>query len=177
MTIKDKAKIVGTLVVFVLYLVLFIGEIPYTFNTFNFPIVLGISLGVGVIAGFGAALYFKQYTEELIEKFQLFVSLLIVGLMVIPVLISYTNRIWVTETTEEVIFLENEEVYGIVFKSEVSDSGTPDPTGYNLHVERKNGEVEVLRYSYNIAESWTEGEIVELPVYRGLYGIYFVYPK
>lgn len=175
-TKKDIYRILASVFGFALLIALFVREIPYNINTFNYGTFLVISIVAGMIAGILAALYFKRYADELIEKFQLFVALAIVGGFIFPILSGLVNRIYVQPDQEILIYIDTREVYGMVFKGTVSESELPEPSAYDIMVERDGGEREVVRFSYPKSESWTPGQRADIALYRGLLGVKFVYP-
>jgi hypothetical protein len=174
---KDVFRILASLFAFILVVVLFVVEIPYHSNTFNSLTVILISIFIGIVAGVLLALYLRKYADELFAKFQLFVSLAIVGAFIFPALISMVNRIHVTESDEELIYIETNEVYGMVFKGAQLDNGEISPTSFEVILERENGTREAIRFSDEISADWETGQVADITVLRGVFNIHFVYPE
>ena len=174
---KDIYKILASIFGFALLIGLFVREIPYNINTFDYSFFLSISIVTGVLAGILAGFYFKKYTDELIEKFQLFVGLAIVGGFIFPVLAGLANRVYVQPDSESLTYIDTREVYGMIFKAAIPESGQPEPSAYDILLERETGEREVVRFSYYISENWQSGQQAELSLYRGLLGVKFIYPE
>lgn len=177
LTQKDIYRILASVLGFALLIGLFVREIPYNINTFNYGIFLVVSIAAGMIAGILAALYFKRYAEELIEKFQLFVALAIVGGFIFPVLSGMVNRIYVQPDQETLIYIDTREVYGMVFKGTVPELELPEPSAFDVLIEREGGKREVIRFSYPKSENWIPGQRADISLYRGLLGVKFVYPE
>ena len=174
---QDLIKILASLAAFVLLVFIFIREIPYNINTFNRVEVVLISIGAGIVTGILLALYFKRYAEELIAKFQIFVSLAVMCAIFFPSVLSMVNRIQVTETGEHLTYVETREVYGMVFKGRVDEDGQVSADSYDIVVERENGQEESIRFSSEISSGWERGQTADITVHRGLLGIHFVYPE
>ncbi len=174
---QDLIRILASLAAFVLLVFIFIREIPYNINNFNRVEVVLISIGVGIVAGVLLALYFKRYAEELIAKFQIFVSLAVMCAIFFPSILSMVNRIQVTETGEHLTYVETREVYGMVFKGRLDEDGQVSADSYDIVVERENGKREAIRFSSEISAGWERGQTADITVHRGLLGIHFVYPE
>lgn len=173
----DIRKILTSLLAFVLFVILLVGELSYIMNIFNFYTVLIIVVLVGLLVGLGLAFYLKRYTEELITQFQIFVSMIVLSVVIVPLLISFSNRFYTQPLDEKFIFVDSEEVYGLIAKGSVPKGEAPPPTGYMITLERPNGKRETVRVDRNIAEGLKAGDSLELLVCRGLYGIVFVPPQ
>ena len=176
---SDVKKILSALLLFILFIILFVGEIPYLMNTFNFYVTLATVLlcgiGVGVLFGF----LLKKFAEELISKFQIFVSSIVLSMVIVPLLISWSNRLYTSPLEETLIFMESDEVYGMILKSEArkAEDGVPPPSGYLITVERETGKVEQIRVDTDIAENLAPGDPIDLKVRRGMYGIVYAPPQ
>jgi len=171
---SDIKKIILSFLGLVLFFMLFINEIPYTFNVFKLPLVLGISAGIGIIFALFFSFKVSRKAEELIEKFQIFVGSIILSMILFPLLINFFNRIHTVELMETFQFIEVQEVYGLNLKGSVRRGEIPEPTAYIISLRRKDGSIENIRSTNNITKNVASGEYFELPVQRGIFGIKYI---
>jgi len=90
---SDTGKIItGLLLVFIpiiSYTLLF----PFYQNCINLKFVMFIYVIVGALLGAGIAYWLKNKTETLIESFQLFIAAIFLGIVLIPLLATFANRL------------------------------------------------------------------------------------
>ena len=166
-------KIVAGALGFFVIVFLYTNEFSWYANTFNRNRMIFVGLFLGLFAGLGIAFKLQQENQEVIEKFQLYIGLMVVCAILMPLLFSMTNRILsfrgVSEESVEFIKTEafNESRFGRIPQEK--------PDGYYAFLVRK-GEYIRITTKEPVYESAHKGDRVILPVKKGLWGFEIAYP-
>jgi hypothetical protein len=161
------------LLLFILVVVLLTLEIKHFSNTFGVKQMVLISLFAGCLLGLG--LWWNIVREkpemELLTKFQLSLALIISGMILMPPIVSFTNR--------TLSFSERQQVPVIFYKAEGYYSSRfgrlpqSKPDGYYVFFVKDN-QLERIKVKENPYQDAEGDSQVLLPVKRGLWGFEYV---
>ncbi|MFT4663521.1 MAG: hypothetical protein ACI8YQ_003176 [Polaribacter sp.] len=161
---------VGLITTAILLLILLISlELKHFNNTFEAKTMVLIAMFVGLLLG--VFLSYKTTNEnkkmETLTKFQIWVALLICCTLVMPFLVSFTNRVLSFRGIEEVpvTFVQTEGFYADRYG--LLDSAEPD--GYFLFVLKDDNLVR-LKTRKNPFPNAKENKTVLLPLRKGFWG-------
>lgn len=174
---SDIIKVLLSIMGFVLFVFIFIHEIPYKINVFKLPLVLSISAAVGIIFAITVGYTVSKKLDELIEKFQVYVGSVILCTILFPLVINLSNRIYTVKTNEILYLIEVEEMFGMILKGPIQKGKLPEPTAYLIHLKRHDDSIEKVRVTNNIAEGLNRGDLINLSVEKGIFGIRFIRPE
>ena len=170
---SDTGKIItGLLLVFIpiiSYTLLF----PFYQNCLNIRMVMLIYIAFGAILGAGIAYWFREKPEMLIEKFQLFVAAIIIGMVLIPLLATFINRIFIiegpTSVNSHIVKVENfkQSRFG-----ELADNMVID--GYFIYTILEEKVVRLNAPPTLDIQEYTPGTNIEVNIYRGVLGLKWV---
>ncbi len=172
---KLKSKLLAFAAVVVLFgvIVFYVQEFQW-FQNYLSPkkMVLG-SMLFGLLIGLLLGFRFQKFGEELIDKIQIWSVCLVVSVLPMPLLASLTNRLLAERSTHEtqVEFWEEKanlsNIYGYI-------KGEPKANlGYYIFVIL-DGEIVRLKSMKPRFPNAAQGDLVAIPVRRGLLGANFV---
>ena len=179
MSIKSESaknnvkRIIAGLVVFFVIISLYVNEFSWFANTFDRNKLILIGVFIGLIVGLAIAYKLMRANQELIEKFQLSIGMMVLGAMLMPLIFSMTNRLFAfsNPTEESVEFVKNEAFN----ESRFGKIPQENPDGYYTFVVRK-GTVIRLSTKKPIYQENQKGDQVILPIKKGLWGFEIAYP-
>ena len=166
-------KIVAGAVGFFILIFLYANEFSWYGNTFDRNQLILVGLLLGLIVGIGIAYKLQRENQEIIERFQLYIGIMVVSAVLMPLVFSMTNRILsfrgVTEESVEFVETEafNESRFGLIPQEK--------PDGYYAILVRK-GKVVRITSKEPMYENAVKGQRVILPVKKGLWGFEIAYP-
>lgn len=166
-------KIVAGAVGFFIMIFLYANEFSWYANTFGRNRMIMIALLMGGLAGLGVAHKLQRENQEVIEKFQLYIGLMVVGAVLMPLCFSLTNRVLsfqkVTEESVEFVKSEgfNESRFGRIPQEQ--------PDGYFAFVIRDDAVIRLTTRT-PIYQEAQRGDRVLLPIKKGLWGFEIAYP-
>lgn len=179
MSIKSESaknnviKIVAGVLVFFFILFLYVNEFSWYANTFDRNKLILIGLFLGALVGLAIAYKLMRENQELIEKFQLSIGMMVLGAMLMPLIFSMTNRIFAfSSPIEELVEFEKNEAFN---ESRFGKIPQENPDGYYTFVVRK-GTVIRLTTKKPIYQEKQKGDRVLLPIKKGLWGFEIAYP-
>ncbi len=179
MSIKSESsrnnikKIVAGAIGFFILISLYVNEFSWFANTFDRNKLIFIGLFLGLLAGLGVAYKLMREDQEIIEKFQLTIGMMVIGAMLMPLIFSMTNRLgaFSSPMEESVEFVKNDAFN----ESRFGKIPQENPDGYYAFVVRK-GTVIRLTTKTPIYQENQKGDRVLLPIKKGLWGFEIAYP-
>ena len=166
-------KIVAGLVVFFILIFLYVNEFSWYANTFGRNKMILIGLFLGLMVGLAVGFKLMKENQEIIEKFQLAIGMMVLGGMLMPLVFSMTNRLGAfgSPVEESVEFVKNEAFN----ESRFGNIPQENPDGFYSFVIRK-GAIIRLTTTTPIYEETLKGDRVVLPIKKGLWGFEIAYP-
>lgn len=179
MSIKSESaknnviKIVAGAIGFFIILSLYVNEFSWYANTFDRNKLMLMGSFLGLLVGMGIAYKLMRENQEIIEKFQITIGMMVLGAMLMPLIFSMTNRLFAfrSPTEESVEFVKNEAFN----ESRFGKIPQEDPDGYYTFVVRK-GTIIRLTTKTPIYQENHKGDQVVLPIKKGLWGFEIAYP-
>lgn len=172
---KTKHKILAWLGI-----LLFVGVFTaYTFefqwieNTFDAAELIWKSIAVGVLAGLGMGWIFRKKVGDLVGQIRLWSACLLLSAFFAPLLGSLTNRLLSPHPVQMQTFELWEEkpyaaeLYGFLEGEKI------EPDGYYIFIVR-NETIKRIDSKIQRFKDVQRGEIVELPIKKGLWGFEIV---
>ncbi len=170
---SDARKIVfGIVLVFGLILA-YTLEVPHLQNTLAFRKLLLTALLLGILIGGGVAYFLGRNRQEILERFQLFIGMLMFGVLLMPLLLSWSNRHLTYQDPQiETLEILRIETYTTSRFGRTKDlENTKD--GYRVFVLRQ-GEVLRLQAPQIPFPDKNKGDLVSIKICRGFWGFEFV---
>jgi len=170
---KHIPKIVLGIVGFIIMIVLYTNEFSWYNNTFDRNGLVVTALILGVLVGLGIGYRFQKPERETIETFQIYIAAIIISAVLMPLVLSLTNRVLSFRGVmeEQVEFVKNEAFNASRFGKIPQEN----PDGFYAFVIRKDNVIR-LHTKQPIYENVEKGTIVSLPIKKGLLGYDIAYP-
>jgi len=164
---------IGALGLF-LVIILYAIEIRHFDNTLNVQTMVGLSLMLGAVVGLSLGFYLKSYAEESLEIFQIFAVITLLSIVVMPLLVSLTNRLL---SFSDVEYLNAEFVDTNAFvSSRFGQLPDQEVDGYHTFMIIQNQLERMTTEEHPFPEA-KEGTLVKVPAKKGLWGFCFFVVK
>ena len=168
-------KIAAWLLVFFLVFLIacYVHEFDYIGNTIHYQSLIWKSLAIAFISGNFLGWYLHQRGEEQVDRIRIWSAAVLLPLFFAPWLGSFTNRAFIGKpvNTRTMEFLEERpfaaSAYGFLKDEEIKEDGC------YLFVFYKNNIHRLKRPSCEFYEK-LNGDQIELPVRKGLWGYEFI---
>jgi hypothetical protein len=179
MSMKSKLLIFAATLAFFGVIGLYIHEFQW-FQNYLHPtgMVVG-SLLFGALVGLGSGFYFQRRGEELVDRIQIWTVCLVLGVLPMPLLASLANRIFAeqTPTQTQAQFWQSSKhiIKGGVGRPIfiLQDPNKQDVVGYFIFLI-VDGEMVRVESKTPRFEGVQQGDMVTVPVRKGLLGVDFV---
>lgn len=154
---------------FLLLIILYVFEFPYFSNTFEVQKMVIFAMILG--AAFGAFLGYRyQYiAKDSVERFQVYTTFVVLSLIFMPLLVSLSNRLLSFQPIRQ----EQIEVFQVEARlSErfgVLKDDTVQPNSYYIFFIR-DGNLERIKTDQVIFANKEKGDMIQLPIKKGLWG-------
>lgn len=163
----------GTVFGVLLLIVLFVFEIPHFNRTFYVGRMVVASMVIGLIIGSICGWIIAQRVDGTVEKASAFLLTMIPTILFMPTVVSISNRIIsfsdVQKETVELVSVDGriKERFGLL-KNEEAKIGN-----YDIFFIRDN-QVEKISTPVNMFPNAEEGDLVQIPVRKGLWGFEYI---
>ncbi len=170
---NNVTKIVSGAVGFFIFIFLYAWEFSWYANTFDRNKLIIVGIVIGMVAGLVAGYLLRHKSQEIIGKFQICVGMTVLGAILMPLILSMSNRIlsFGELQQESVEFVKNEAFN----ENRFGHIPQEKPDGFYTFVLR-NGAYIRLTTKTPIYEEAQKGDKVILPVKKGLWGFEIAYP-
>ena len=163
---SDYAKIAGGIFLFISTIILYSLEFTYFNNMFEVRPLLITALMLGIFIGTLLGDRFKKFAKSPLETFQIYTVLMMLSLLMMPLLISLTNRLFSFSSPrmEKVEFVKSE----IFMESRFGKLPNQKPDGY-FSFFIYNGAVHRIKTKINPFSDVEEGDIISIPICKGIW--------
>lgn len=166
---SDTNKIIFGIVSTALVIFLYSKEIHWFNNTFGIQNLITIGIVGGLLIGVGLGWKWKEYGNDLMEQAVFFILSVFLAVLLVPLLLSLSNRILspYAIVEEPVEFVEANAFIGSRFGRPKGQASRED--GFHIFFIRKN-RLERIKTRTNPYLGTQKGEMIALPVKKGLLG-------
>ncbi len=171
--LKEKIIYIAIALLLVGGIALYVFEFYYFQRTFELKPLLLIPAALGVALGAGLGWKLSRDAEDGVEQIQVYLLCIVLSALFLPLLASLSNRLLSPHPVvwEDVVFFEEKayvsDRFGII-------GGEPaKPRGYYLFILRK-GKLERIDNRHSMSPAPERGEIILIPVRKGLWGASWV---
>lgn len=172
MSLKTKLSIFLSLLVLLGVIVLYVLEFQWFQNYFGAKrLVLG-ALAAGLVVGLVLGFLLRKKADEQVEKMQLWAACITLPIMVMPLLVSLTNRLFAQQPVPTKVEFWEEKAYTMNRFGQLKGQ-RPEASGYYVFVV-KDGKMVRLESDQPVFPAAQQGDTVELPLRKGLFGVEFV---
>ena len=170
---SDIRKIALGVLSVALVIYLYTHEIHWFNNTFNVAMLLWIGVLLGLVTGAWIGWKLKEKGSDLMEQFVYMVLCLLIGVLLFPLLLSLTNRLLspFAVSPQSVEFVQANAYIGSRFGKPKGQTSRED--GFHVFFIRNN-KLERIKCRTHPYPGAQKGEIIDLPVKRGLLGFEIV---
>jgi hypothetical protein len=148
-------------------------ETLYFTNTFGISTLFFRGLVLGALAGLGVFFYYKRNATDVLERFQMATSLMLLGMLVFPFLAIWSNHFFAQETplSTNVVFQYEEPIRTGRFG--ISKGKLPEVDGFYTYF-LKESKSDRVRSKQQLFRGVALGTEVELPIKHGFWGFDFI---
>jgi len=170
---KDVLKIIAGAFLIFGFIFAYTQEVPKLQNTLDFRSLMLSAVLIGALLGLAIGYFLGRERREILERFQMALGLLVFTILLMPLLVSWTNRAFAYQTpqTEQLELLRVEQYAGSRFGRQAELRSAPD--GYRIFVLRE-GQILRLQYPRMPFPNKEKGDLVPITVSKGLWGFEFV---
>lgn len=166
---SDASKIIlGALLVFGIVF-LYTREVPFLQNTLDFKRLFLSAIGFGILVGTLLGYFFAKKRKDLLEQFQIFLASIFLSILLMPLLLSMSNRSldFNTPIAETMELLRVESYAGSRFGRLAETKEHPD--GYRIYLLREETVIRLQKKQAPFSAQ-QKGEEVVIPISQGLFG-------
>lgn len=168
-------KAILVTVLFFLFIYCYVREFDHFNLTIKASKLVIPALISGGVLGVGLGLYLQRQYQDTIVRLQIVMACMFGLLVISPLLASLSNRLltWKEVSYEEVEFVREQAYFSSRFGAIRGESQMP--TGYYLFFYY-DGRLIRLSLEDSFFETTEEGDLILIPVKRGLWGVDFIRP-
>ncbi|MCC6724805.1 MAG: hypothetical protein IT258_09870 [Saprospiraceae bacterium] len=160
--------IVGLLGIIVLYVL----EFQWFQNYFGLQKLILSALVMGVVTGLALGFFIQKKVKEQVERIQLWATCLLVPVVLMPLLASLANRLFAEQPRPTAVEFWEEKAYVMNRYGQIKGERS-EASGYYVFVV-KDGSMVRLESDHPMFPTAKQGDTVEVPVRKGLFGVEFV---
>lgn len=170
---KEKLLYIAIALLLVGGIALYVLEFYYFQRTFELRPLLLIPAALGVALGAALGWKLSRDAEDEVEQIQVYLLCIVLSALFLPLLASLSNRLLSPHPVvwEDVVFFE-EKAYVSDRFGMIGDEPAK-PRGYYLFILRK-GKLERIDNRHSMSPAPERGEIILIPVRKGLWGASWV---
>jgi len=144
-------------------------EIPHFSNTFGIKSLILSALGLGFVIGLLCGWKYTQDNKNSLEKFQITVAFIFLGMVVMPLFASWINRVLASNEVkvEPLEFVSQQPFSQSRFGAGV---GNLKVDGYYLFFVRNKNIERVRTKGILVSEDVAKGAVIGIPIRRGSLG-------
>ncbi len=169
---SDVFKIITGVFLVFLFIVLYAIEFSFISRTFEVSGLIGRSVVVGILMGCGLGYFVTRYADELLEKVQYFIMVLVLSILITPLFGAMSNRLLAGKPETKNFEFIQEEPYG-ASRFGIIEGQEPTVDGYFIFFV-KDGQFERIKSPVPKFPNKEKGDQIQLAIRNGLWGYEFV---
>lgn len=163
-------------VLFLGLIALFIGAYVQEFSYLNRSLgiwrLMATAAIIGGVFGLAIALVLQSRYNDIVAKIRLFSSAVIIGILVLPLLASLSNRILGANASPVAVIVEAEQPF-YSSRFGIINGQLAQPDGYFLFFY-KGPQLYRIAYKKSLAGNSVKGDTIVLPIRKGFWGVDWV---
>ena len=170
--LKERLKLIGFCLIFVGFVGLAIFELKWFQNTIEAKKLIGIFAVIGLGIGIYIGHVFSKTTKDLVEKMRWYFIFATVGLIAMPFIGGFTNRV-LSFSNYENKTVELFSQQGFLADMGIIEGQDMSPDGYFTFLVI-DGKLERFKSKNELYPNNKKGDKVEVLMKKGLYGFWVV---